>query len=97
VAGVLGGSHFSLAALASTAAGAQLERAGGCLYAIDLAGAAGGALAAGLFLLPLYGVASTLVLLSLLALVSLVTLLRRVPAREGARLSPALNSGSPLS
>ena len=84
VAGVLGGSHFSLAALASTAAGAQLERAGGYLYAIDLAGAAGGALAAGLFLLPLYGVASTLVLLSLLALVSLVTLLRRVPAREGA-------------
>jgi spermidine synthase len=87
VAGVIGGSHFSLAVLASAAAGARLERTGGYLYALDLAGAAGGAVVAGLFLLPLFGVASTLVLLSLLASISLVTLLRRPPAR--AEASPA--------
>jgi spermidine synthase len=76
-AGVLGGAHFSLAALASTAAGARVERAGGYLYAVDLAGAAGGALAAGLFVLPLYGVSSTLVLLSGASLVCLLAILRR--------------------
>jgi spermidine synthase len=88
VAGLLSGGHFSLAALASAAAGAKLERTGGYLYAVDLAGAAGGALVAGLFLLPLYGVASTLVLLSLLASISLVTLLRQPPARAGASPPP---------
>jgi spermidine synthase len=76
-AGVLGGAHFSLAALASTVAGARLERTGGYLYAVDLAGAAGGALAAGLFVLPLYGVSSTLVLLSAMSLVCLLAILRR--------------------
>lgn len=75
-AGVLGGAHFSLAALASTAAGARLERTGGYLYAVDLAGAAGGAFVAGLFLLPLYGVASSLLLLSATSMVCLVALLR---------------------
>ena len=77
VAGVLGGAHFSLAALASAAAGARLERTGGLLYAVDLAGAAAGALAAGLFVLPLYGVTSTLVLLSTASLVCLLAILRR--------------------
>ena len=76
-AGVLGGAHFSLAALASAAAGGRLGRAGGALYAADLAGAAGGALAAGLLLLPLYGIPSTLVLLSLASLVCLLAILRR--------------------
>jgi len=77
LSGVLGGAHFSLAVLAATVAGARLERAGGYLYAVDLAGAAAGALVAGLFVLPLYGVSSTLVLLSLVSLVCLVALLRR--------------------
>jgi spermidine synthase len=75
-AGVLGGAHFSLAALASTAAGARLERTGGYLYAVDLLGAAGGAFAAGLFVLPLYGLTSTLILLSVTSAVFLLTLLR---------------------
>ena len=88
VAGLLGGSHFSLAALASTAAGARLERAGGYLYAIDLTGAAIGALVAGLFVLPLYGVTSTLVLLSLVSVVSLLMILRYPLLREGAKPSP---------
>ena len=77
VAGVLGGAHFSLAALASTAAGARLERTGGYLYAVDLAGAAGGAFAAGLFVLPLYGISRTLVLLSATSTVCLLAILRR--------------------
>jgi spermidine synthase len=77
VAGVLGGAHFSLAALASAAAGGRLERAGGYLYAADLTGAAGGAFAAGLVVLPLYGVPNTLILLSLSSLVCLVAILRR--------------------
>ena len=76
-AGVLGGSHFSAAVLAWTATGARLERTGGYLYALDLAGAATGALVAGLFVLPLYGVSSTLVLLSLLSLFGLCAILRR--------------------
>jgi spermidine synthase len=76
-AGVLGGAHFSLAALASTAAGARLERAGGYLYAVDLAGAAGGAFAAGLFVLPLHGVTTTLILLSAISAVCLAAILRR--------------------
>jgi spermidine synthase len=77
LAGLLGGAHFSLAALASAAAGARLERTGGYLYAVDLAGAAGGALAAGLLILPLYGVTSTLILLSVASLVCLLAILRR--------------------
>jgi spermidine synthase len=88
VTGLFGGSHFSLAALASTAAGARLERAGGYLYAIDLTGAAAGALVAGLFVLPLYGVTSTLVLLSLVSLVSLLMILRYPLLQEGARVAP---------
>ena len=82
-AGVLGGAHFALAALASAAAGGRLERAGGLLYAADLAGAAVGALAAGLILLPLYGVRSTLVLLSLASLVCLLAILRRPGISSG--------------
>jgi spermidine synthase len=77
LAGLLGGSHFSLAALASAATGARPERTGGYLYAIDLLGAAIGALLAGLLLLPLYGVPNTLILLSLLSAICLVALLRR--------------------
>jgi spermidine synthase len=77
VAGILGGAHFSLAALATAAAGGRLGRAGGYLYAADLTGAAGGAFAAGLVLLPLYGVPRTLVLLSLASLVCLLAILRR--------------------
>lgn len=82
--GALGGSHFALAALASAAVGARVERTGGYLYAVDLAGAAGGALAAGLLLVPLLGIASTLLLLSLMSGVCWVVLLRR-PGLAGHR------------
>ena len=76
LAGILGGVHFSLAALASGAAGAQLRRSGGVLYAVDLIGSAAGALVAGLLVLPLYGVSKTLILLSAASLVGLVAILR---------------------
>jgi hypothetical protein len=77
LAGLLGGAHFSLAALAFAAAGGAPERSGGYLYAIDLAGAAGGASVAGLFLLPLFGVRSVLILISGMSLVCLLGMLRR--------------------
>jgi hypothetical protein len=77
VAGIFGGAHFSLAALAAAAAGARFERTGGYLYAVDLVGAAGGAFAASLFVLPLYGVQRTLILLSAMSLVCLLAILRR--------------------
>ncbi|TNF75095.1 MAG: hypothetical protein EP299_06480, partial [Acidobacteria bacterium] len=70
-AGALGGAHFALAALVSAAAGAKPERAGGYLYA------AGGAFVAGLFVLPLFGVTKTLILLGLLSLFCLLAILRR--------------------
>lgn len=76
-AGILGGAHFSLAALVVSAAGARLERSGGYLYALDLAGAAGGAVAVCLLVLPLYGVSGALILISVLSLVCLVAVLRR--------------------
>jgi spermidine synthase len=80
VAGCLGGAHFGLAALASTAAGARSEQAGGWLYALDLLGAAGGALAVSLLVLPLYGVSGTLLVLGAASLVCLLAVLRRQAA-----------------
>lgn len=77
VAGALGGSHFSLAVLASVATGARVKPIGGYLYAVDLAGAAIGALGAGMFVLPLYGISSSLTLLSLLSGCCLLAMLRR--------------------
>jgi len=74
--GLLGGVHFALATLAYSAAGVPSERTGGVLYAMDLAGAGSGVLIASLFIIPVYGMINTLILLSLLSLVSLATLLR---------------------
>ena len=75
--GVLGGVHFALAVMAMAAAGAAVEKIGGGFYALDLAGAAAGVLMAALFVLPIYGIMNTLVLLSFLPAISLLTLLRR--------------------
>ena len=58
-------------------AGGQLGPTGGYLYAADLAGAAGGALLAGLLVLPLYGVVKTLLLLVLLMAGCLIAIIRR--------------------
>ena len=58
--------------------GVALEKIGGELYALDLAGAAAGVLIAALFILPIYGIMNTLVFLSTLAGISLLTILRRL-------------------
>ena len=53
------------------------EKVGGGFYALDLAGAAAGVLVAALFIIPIYGITNTLVLLSVMSGISLLTLLRR--------------------
>ena len=77
VTGILGGLHFALATMVMAGVGVVFEKIGGYFYALDVAGAAVGALMAALFILPIYGIMNTLICLSLLASVSLVALLRR--------------------
>jgi len=75
IAGILGGSHFSLAVKAVSGSEIPLVRTGGGLYALDLTGSAAGALTASLFLLPIYGLFSTLIFFSLLGIGSVITLI----------------------
>lgn len=63
-AGLLGGLHFPLAGRLSLQGGLGAARGGGLVYTMDLAGSALGAAAAGLFLLPVFGVVQTLVLIA---------------------------------
>ena len=77
ITGVLGGTHFALGVAVATAAGIAVDKLGGGFYALDLVGAAAGALLAALFVLPVFGIIHTLVLLSILSVISLLTLLRR--------------------
>jgi spermidine synthase len=64
VLGLLGGMHFSLAVRVLAGTAVASERIGGSLYALDLLGAAGGALVASLFFIPLYGILTTMYLLA---------------------------------
>ncbi|MCP4347426.1 MAG: hypothetical protein GY795_18125 [Desulfobacterales bacterium] len=75
IGGILGGSHFSLAVKTVSGQATPSAMTGGGLYALDITGSAGGALAASLFLLPLYGVATTLVLFSMFGFGSLLALI----------------------
>ncbi len=75
-AGLLGGVHFSLAVSVTAPTDASPGSLGGRLYAVDLAGAAGGALLTACLILPVYGILNTLALLTLSSAVSLVTLFR---------------------
>ena len=77
ITGVLGGVHFAQAVRVMAGTGVSLEKIGGGFYALDLAGAAAGVLIVTLFILPIYGIMNTLVILSTLSVVSLFTLLRR--------------------
>jgi spermidine synthase len=77
ITGILGGVHFALAVMVMAGTGVALEKIGGGFYALDLAGAAAGVLIAALFILPIYGIMNTLVLLSTLSAISLLTLLRK--------------------
>jgi hypothetical protein len=54
--------HFSLATRVLAGNTVASEKIGGGLYGLDLLGAAGGALIASLFLIPLYGLLTTLYL-----------------------------------
>jgi spermidine synthase len=62
ISGFLGGMHFSLAVRVLAGNTVASEKIGGGLYGLDLFGAAGGALIASLFLIPLYGLLTTLYL-----------------------------------
>jgi len=75
-AGILGGIHFSLAVLTIALWGSPSEKIGGGLYALDLTGAAGGVLIASFFVLPVYGLINTLILLSVLSFLCFLALLR---------------------
>ena len=73
-AGVLGGLHFALAVKVVAGTAAPSAKTGGGLYGLDLLGAAAGALAAALFLIPVYGLVTTLMALVLLSGGSLLAL-----------------------
>jgi spermidine synthase len=77
ITGILGGVHFALAVIVMAGTGVALEKIGGGFYALDLAGAAAGVLMATLFIIPIYGIMNTLILLSTLSGISLLTLLRQ--------------------
>ena len=77
ITGIVGGAHFALAVMAMADTGVAGEKIGGGFYALDLAGAAGGVLMAALFIIPIYGIMNTLVLLSIVSGISLLTLLRQ--------------------
>jgi spermidine synthase len=77
ITGILGGVHFALAVMVMAGTGVALEKIGGGFYALDLAGAATGVLIAALFIIPIYGIMNTLVLLSMLSVISLLTILRQ--------------------
>ena len=66
--GLLGGLHFALAVKLSAPSVAASARTAGRLYAVDLMGAVMGALATSLYLIPAYGVATTLFVLTLVNL-----------------------------
>jgi spermidine synthase len=62
ISGSLGGMHFSLATRVLAGNTVASEKIGGGLYGLDLLGAASGALITSLFLVPLYGLLTTLYL-----------------------------------
>jgi spermidine synthase len=72
IAGVMDGALFSLAVAGTAETGSSLNGRGGRLYALDLAGAAGGLILATFPLLPVYGLLPTLLCVSGACLMSLV-------------------------
>jgi spermidine synthase len=75
-AGILGGVHFALAVSAYALSNVPSEKIGGRLYAMDLTGAAGGVFLATFYILPVYGLMHTLLLMSMVSFICLLTLLR---------------------
>ena len=75
-AGILGGCHFTLGVQALSKLPGYSEATGTGLYAMDLVGATGGILVASLFILPLYGLPTTMLTLASFCLAGVLTLLR---------------------
>lgn len=63
VSGILGGLHFALALRTFSGIDAVAAAVAGRLYAIDLIGASVGALAVSLYMVPVYGVVTTMIAL----------------------------------
>lgn len=76
-AGFLGGMHFSLATSILARKDRRGQEIGTALYASDLAGAAVGSLAVSLFILPIFGLETTLNILAALCSGTLLLLIRR--------------------
>jgi spermidine synthase len=87
--GFLGGIHFSLAVRVQAGATVASARIGGGLYGLDLLGAAFGALMASLFLIPLYGIITTIHIVAAGTGISLLALLR------GREQGPCCGAGLP--
>jgi len=77
IGGGIGGMHFSLAVSVREQSGDISERIGGKLYALDLSGAGMGIAVFSIYIIPVYGIITTLTILSFFCLLSLLTLLRR--------------------
>jgi hypothetical protein len=75
--GALGGLHFSLCVQAVSASPLPSASAGPRLYALDLVGATGAVLAVSLFIMPVYGLITTMSALVLLCTAGLLTLVGR--------------------
>jgi spermidine synthase len=75
--GALGGLHFSLCVRAISASPTPSATTGPKLYALDLVGATGAVLAVSLFIMPVYGLITTMSALVLLCTAGVLTLVGR--------------------
>ena len=88
-AGFLGGMHFSFSTSVLAEEGKAGAKIGTALYACDLTGAAAGSLAVSLFILPVFGVETTLGILAALGLGTLPLLIRRRSRTGTSSSTPA--------
>jgi spermidine synthase len=75
--GVLGGLHFSLGVQVASNLPGHSAATGAKLYALDLVGATAGVLVASLFILPVYGLTTTILALAVFCMAGVMTLARR--------------------
>ena len=76
VGGILGGLHFSFGVQSVSSLPGSSGSVGPKLYALDLLGATAGVLAASLFILPIYGLTTTMLALAVLCVAGALTLIR---------------------
>jgi len=74
IAGTIAGAHFLTAVQVLDEQRVSMGKVGGGLYAVDLAGAAGGVLLAAFIIIPVFGLMDTLLVLSAVMFISLLTL-----------------------